>query len=263
MSNDIELAAIQHWLLIAITEPTPLPESAVEERLPRSRAQSAAERLAVYRNAYTARLLEILREQFPCARFAVGDELFDQLATAYLHTHPPRSYTLAKLADKLVDHLEATRPADWGEFVVDLARLEHAIDRVFDTAGPENLPPFAVAQNANDSLKLTLAPGLELHGFRYPVSSFYTAWKANKKPQWPEPHPQFVALLRRDYIVRRHELTSLQYELLSGISSGLPLGEAVAAAANAAGDVEADELAAEFGTWFATWTASGFFVAAH
>jgi Putative DNA-binding domain len=261
-SRKIELADVQRWLLAAITEPLAPPQPDIDQLLSPSLQQSAAERLAIYRGAYLARLLEVLREQFPCTRFAVGDELFDQFAAAYLHMHPPRSYTLAKLADNLVDHLEKTRPADWGEFVVDLARLEHAIDRVFDTVGPEDLPPFTMPQDANDSLKLTLAPGLELHEFRHPVSSYYTDWKAGEQPKWSQPQPQFVALLRRDYIVRRHELTNVQYELLLAISRGLPLGETVAAASCAADEVEADNLAAEFGVWFAAWSASGFFAAA-
>jgi hypothetical protein len=261
-SSKIELSDVQRWLLAAITEPLAPSQSDIDQLLSPSLQQSAPERLAIYRGAYLARLLEVLREQFPCTRFAVGDELFDQLAAGYLHLHPPRGYTLAKLADNLVDHLEKTRPADWGEFVVDLARLEHAIDRVFDTAGPENLPPFTMPQDANDSLKLTLTPGLELHEFRYPVSSYYTDWKAGQQPHWPQPQQQFIALLRRDYIVRRHELTSLQYELLFGIQRGLPIGEAVATATIAAKNVDPNELAAELGLWFAAWTASGFFAAA-
>ena len=262
MPGETDFAALQIWLLTAITQRTAPQQADIEERVLPSREQSAAERLDIYREAYLARLLEVLREQFPCTRFAVGDEFFDQFAAGYLVAHPPRSYTLARLADNLVNHLETTRPADWGEFVVDLAKLEHAIDRVFDTAGPERLPRFTLPRDANNSLKLTLAPGLELHEFRYPVSSYYTAWKAGLEPQWPQLQQQFVALLRRDYVVRRHELMSLQCHLLLGISRGLTLGEAVAAAACTANDIDADKLAAEFGDWFAAWTASGFFASA-
>ena len=39
-----------------------------------SRQQSATQRLAVYSHAYFARLLDVLRELFPCVRHAVGDE---------------------------------------------------------------------------------------------------------------------------------------------------------------------------------------------
>jgi hypothetical protein len=262
-SGRIELAELQRWLLTAIMQPNAPLQADVDQVLLPSLQQSAAERLNVYRNAYLARLLEVLREQFPCTRFAVGDESFDQFAAGYLQAHPPHSYTLARLAGKLVEHLNATRPPEWGAFLIELAKLEHAIDRVFDVAGPEKLPPFTVPYPADDSLMLTLVPGLELLAFRYPVSTYYTAWKAGQEPQWPQPHPQFVALLRRDYIVRRHELTELQHNLLLLLSRGLSLGEAVATAANAAGHVDINQLEAAFGDWFTSWAASGFFATAY
>src|SRR5438067_1824682 len=169
-SHESRLDELQRWMLAAVTDPSLPASTAIDEMILPSRQQSATERLAVYRHAYLARLLEVLREQFPCTRFAVGDELFDQFATDYLQAYPPRSYTLARLADSLVIHLEATRPADWGAFIVDLARLEQAIERVFEAAGPENLPSFMMPSQADESLKLMLAPGFELLSFRYPVS---------------------------------------------------------------------------------------------
>jgi len=257
-----QLADLQHWLLSAITDPIAPRHHEIDQRLSPSREQSAADRLTVYRSAYLARLLEILREQFPCTRFAIGDELFDEFATGYLQSHPPHSYTLARLADHLVTYLEATRPTDWGAFLVELVRLEHTIDRVFDAAGPEKLPPFTMPQKADESLTLKLAPGLELLAFRYPVSTFYTAWKADRQPPWPQPQPQFVALLRRDYIVRRHELHHLQFELLTAIARGLTLAESISAAANTTENPDELHTADTLRDWFAAWAASGFFTAA-
>src|SRR5438876_5225666 len=107
-SSAVELTDLQRWLLTAITDQIAPQQAEVDRVLLSSPQQSAADRLAIYRGAYIARLLEVLREQFPCTRFAVG-ELFDQFAASYLQTYPPRSYTLARLADNLVDYLEATR----------------------------------------------------------------------------------------------------------------------------------------------------------
>jgi hypothetical protein len=253
-----QLDRLQRWMLAAITDPAAADAAEIEKTILPSRQQSAAERLAVYGNAYFARLLEVLRELFPCTRFAVGDELFDRFAVAYLQQHPPYSYTLGRLADKLVAHLDATRPADWGEFVVELARLEQAIDRIFDAAGPEGLPPLVVPADSSDSIKLRFIPGFELHAFRYPVSRFYTDWKAVRQPAWPEMEPQYVALLRRDYVVRRHELSSMQYELLRALQGGASLGESLAAA-SAAGSQSMDARAADFRRWFAVWAAERFF----
>ena len=123
----------------------------------------------------------------------MGDDLFDQLCSGYLQTHPPTSYTLLHLADFFAEYLERTRPADWGEFVVELVRLEQAIERVFDAAGPEELPPFRLPEGMSGTARLSLVPGCELLRFAYPVSSYFTDWKAGKIPTWPEAGEQFVA----------------------------------------------------------------------
>src|SRR6476620_5683102 len=101
-SDRLELAELQHWLFAAITDPAAPPRDEVDQLVQPSLQQAALDRLAVYRSAYFARLIEVLREQFPCTRFAVGDELFDPFAVGYLKAHSPRPYTLARLADKLV-----------------------------------------------------------------------------------------------------------------------------------------------------------------
>jgi hypothetical protein len=256
-----QLGQLQRWMLDAITAEASIEPQDLREKILPSQRQSADERLAVYRRAYLARLLEVLRELFPCTRFAVGDDLFDQFAAGYLEQHPPHSYTLGRLADHVVEYLDASRPADWGRFVVELACLEHAIDRIFDAPGPEQLPPLKLPPDATKSIHLHFVPGFELHAFEYPVSTFYTDWKANRQPPWPERNPQFVALFRRDYIVRRHALSAVQYQLLLKLHGGASLDEALAATA-VTSPASSDELAADFHKWFADWAAEPFFAEA-
>ena len=263
------LNRLQDWLLSAIVEPATAQH--VNDHLLPSPTQSPADRLAVYQHAYLARLLEVLQNLFPCTRFAIGDELFNQFAAAYIQAHPPHSYTLANLSDKFADYLDATRPADWGAFLVELVRLEQAIDRIFDAPGPENLPPFTLPTTADASLKLSLVPGCELHAFHYPVSNDYTAWKSwvavvraanhgsNDSPAWPARQKQHVALLRRNYIVRRYELTATQFALLSGLQAGAPLGDALAIAADE-NSKTLETLAHDFQSWFTFWAAERFFI---
>jgi hypothetical protein len=278
MNAPLPLAALQRWMLAVITHPAGARAGDAQAQLDKlilpSRQQSAAERMAVYSSAYFARLLEVLRELFPCLRFAVGDELFDQFAVQYVEAHPPGSYTLHRLADEFAEFLEATRPRDddWLGFVVDLARLEHAIDQVFDGPGPElTSGPRAFRGNeltlasnqlpAKDSRPpgVTLVPGFRLLTFRFPVSSYFTAWKAGEQPAWPAARQQHVALLRRDYIVRRHELTPIQFDLLSRLAAGQTLDQSLAAIAVQYGSI--DDLAADVECWFTHWSAAGFFLA--
>ena len=73
-----------------------------------------------------------------------------------------------------------------------------------------------------------------------------------------------MAILRRDFVVRRYTLSRPQHALLAALLDGAPVGEAIAAAA-AASDLDGldglddDELAAALGDWFRFWTAEGFF----
>ena len=247
------LSNLQHWLLEGITRPDGVDPIAIDDAILRSQQQTSGERLAVYQHAYVARLLEVLRELFPCTRFTVGDDLFDQFAAGYLRRYPPTSYTLGRLADHWVDYLDQTKPADadWGKFVVEVARLEQAIDRVFDGPGPEALPQFSLPSDAGGDLKLTFVPGLEVHAFQFPVSAYFTAWKAGQQPAWPDCGEQFIALYRRDYIVRRHELSREQFELLSALKRGSSLVESLAEFPSVD--------PADIRSWFAHWAAAGFF----
>jgi hypothetical protein len=275
MSRPTPLAELQLWMLDAIRQPGRQEGPAdVEALILGSRQQTAGQRLAVYSHAYFARLLEVLAELFPCLRHAVGDELFAEFAAGYLAAYPPTSYTLHRLADHFPEYLEATRPADAPAlaFVVDLARLEQAIDRVFDGPGPEELPPFVFpAEGANaEQLQLSLVPGMELLALRFPASSYFTAWKKGAADQWPPAAAQYVALFRRDYIVRRFELSRVQYVLLEHIAGGATLAAAIAAAVGSDGDMDAAPessppnavQAEKLHDWFALWGAAGFFTSA-
>ncbi|MBL9083468.1 MAG: putative DNA-binding domain-containing protein, partial [Planctomycetales bacterium] len=97
------LAQLQRWFQAVITHPGGVHEGAAsaegvaalvaeigEVAEPSSR-QSAEERMAVYAQAYWARLLECLREEFPIVRATAGEEAFDMLVVGYLATFPSRS----------------------------------------------------------------------------------------------------------------------------------------------------------------------------
>jgi hypothetical protein len=241
-----------------------------------SHAQSCIERLAVYGNAYYTRLLHCLRDLFPACRYTVGDDLFDEFAYGYLQSYPPRGYTLGTLADNFVAYLETTRqehfdddealPAveNWSRFLVELARLEHTIDEVFDGPGIEDQPPriydelSSVPQDVWPSLRLTPAPCLRLLSFEFPVNDYFTAFRRGQPPEPPEPRATHLAITRRDFVVRRHTLNATQYTLLEAITTGARLGDAIAAAASQTDDL--DSLSQSLAQWFSKWAHDEFFV---
>src|SRR5262245_53050770 len=106
------LDELQRWMQAVVTHPGGIaagiesddarkqiaivPEQA-ERVITRSKALTAAERLQIYNHAYFARLLDCLREEYSVLAAALGNEIFDAFAVAYLEAHPSQSYTLGQL----------------------------------------------------------------------------------------------------------------------------------------------------------------------
>jgi hypothetical protein len=283
-----DLLALQRWMQAVITHPLgieagiesdeareliDIESDEVEEVVTRSEARTSIERLEVYGNAYFSRLLECLRDQFPALVQALSEEVFDQFALDYLYACPPHSYTLNQLSDRFAAFLTETRPArdeeeensepDWADFVIDLARLEEAIDDVFDGPGLERETPLsaeilqAISPERWPECRLIPSPALRLLAFQFPINDYFTAYRAGEEPAIPLPEATYLALHRREYIVRRFALSAPQFALLSAIVAGNNVSAAIAAAAKLAEDW--DQFASDLRNWFFDWCAAGFF----
>lgn len=265
----------------------------MEKVITRSRALTAGERLAIYANAYHTRLLECLGEVFPTLKRTLGGEAFDGLAFGYLQEYPSRSYTLNDLGRDFARFLEETKPAadeenhtgesragggermetgdDWPDFMIDLARLEWAIYEVFDGEGVEGkeLPQtgqlLAIARDKWPEVRFKTVPCLRLLTTRFPVNDFFTTMRRlgdNEVADLPPAMRSYVAITRRNYVVRRYNLSETEFELLRTLQTGERLGRAVERAATVT-DENVEELPAKLERWFRNWTAEGFFQSIH
>ena len=287
------LDTVQRWMQSVITHPAGIAagidsptaqeqidvgSEQVEEVITRSKAQTSIERLEVYGNAYCARLLECLRTIYPALTNTLGEELFNEFAFGYLQEYPSRSYTLEHLGTHFAKYLEETRPAEepddegpsWPDFLVDLARLEWIVGEVFDGPGAENGPLLDadqlrdVAPAVWPSARLKTVPCLRLIKTRFPLSEFYMAAR-NKRdgeegPAPPAPQDSYQAITRINFVVRRFDLSRVQYELLAALIDGETVGEALMCAAKLA-ECDDEQLAQNLQSWFAAWSSAQFFQA--
>ncbi len=290
------LDVVQRWFSAVISHPDgveagveageaqafiPLSRHELERVLTRSEKVSARERLSIYANAYYARLIECLSDSFPVLKRTVGEAVFNGFAFGYLQRYPSRTYTLCRLGDNFARYLDETRPdrapglaADskpplgWPDFLIDLATLEWTIEQVFDGPGVEGkrtLQAEDVLELAPDrwaKARLRTSPALRLLEFRFPVNAFYTlARKADKTAEIPPPGPaeSLVAVSRRDYVVRRQELSRPQFALLKAVRQETPLAEAIACAAETCHWSDAT-LAAHLRGWFRLWAEGQLFI---
>ena len=183
------------------------PEN-VEQVIARSEAQTSVERLAIYADAYFARLLECLGEEFPILRKTLGEETFDAFAFDYLQRYPSQSYTLGKLGEKFARYLAETRPEEaddelpneWPEFLIDLATLEWTFNQVFDGPGVEGQMLLTSEQLERidaeqwPAARLEMVPCFKLLALRFPVNAFYTAMRRDENPELPAPAPSWLAI---------------------------------------------------------------------
>ncbi len=282
-----ELGQIQRWMQAVIMHPRgveagieseasrsqiDVPPDRVEEVISRSRRLTSTERLRVYANAYYARLIECLHEEFPALVHALGETTFDGFALEYLQAYPSGSYTLATLGRNFPRFLAETRPADtagqdgpgWPDFLIDLATVERTYSEVFDGPGVERERILQAEDLVGISpqdwpdARLIAVPCLRLLTLRYPVHEYISAVRHKADAVIPDPAPTYLVITRREYVVRRQAVFSAEYDMLSALLAGDSVGSAIDCAASRPG-VNLGVLAENLQTWFRHWGAAGFF----
>lgn len=227
---------------------------------------SAKDRLDVYRNAYSIRLRDCLRDEFSVLRRTLGDETFDHFADEYIRVCPPSSYTLGRLGAKLPEFLKTTRPErttsdgspDWADFIAELADFEWTISEVFDGPGTENNRPEGErspldSKTASSELRFQFAPCLRLRAYQFPVHELYSLAREGAVCEFPTARPGYVAVTRQDYTVRHYDLSATEFQLLQELMLDRSLQEALE---SVCGDCEirAAEVESHLQNWFARWT---------
>ena len=282
--SEPDLSQIQRWMQAVITHPggaaagldsdearaeLDIVRANVEQVISPSQQQSSLERLAIYAQAYFARLAECLRAEFPMTVEAIGEDLFDEFAVEYLRRYPSQSYTLDHLGANFAQFLAETRPTSddddhaWLDFLPDLARLEWHIAEVFDGPGAERLGLLshdaltAIPPECWSDIRLVPVPCFRIVEFAFPIDAYYRALRAKVRPLPPARAATWLAITRRDYVVRHYPLSAAEATLLGGLVAGCPLGESIERAAPADGDL--DRFAAQLRGWFQHWSAEGFF----
>lgn len=288
--NPCNLDQIQQWMQTVIMHPDGIVAGMASERardqididpdqiekiVRRSHRQTSTERMQIYANAYYARLVECLREEFPALAHTLGEETFDGFAFHYLQEHPSQSYTLAHLGKNFPRYLTETRPEDletpssgptWVDFLIDVATVERLYSEVFDGPGVEGKPILLQEDLAKiptevwPEARLVPVPCLQLVALQYPVHDYISAVRHHEEATIPEASPTFLVVTRREYIVRRTAVSRLEYDLLQALVDGESVGAAIERVASAPdGDIET--LETDLPQWFQTWASAGYFQA--
>ena len=129
-------------------------------------------RLNIYKNAYRIRLRETIDNDHPLLGIYLGDELFQEMADAYIDTFPSKQVSLRHYADDLPVLLKRTEPFCHHPILAELAAFERLLLTSFDAANSPRL-----AQSDLQELAPEYWPGkvFKLHSS---VQLFYSDWNS-------------------------------------------------------------------------------------
>jgi hypothetical protein len=202
-------------------------------------ALSTQARLAVYHNAYRARMREALNEAFERTWTYTGDALFGQLADAYLAAHPSSFCNLRWFGDRFAAFVRQQLPEH--PFVAELAAFEWTLGLAFDAPEAEVAGPAtfrALAPEAWGALVLKLHPSVHLLRMHYNSVAIWQALGEQQDPPQALELPQGSAWLvwRKDNQPHFRSLDAFEARALAAIACGSSFGEMCELAAGAEAD---------------------------
>jgi len=221
-----------------------------------SRTLRPEQRVAIYADAYLARLVEALEEDFPSASRLLGHRGFRVMCRGYLERFPSRSRSLNPLGRRLPEYL-SDRPS-----ARDLARVEVAMSEVFDAEEVSPLRPSDFSKIVPEKLaaaRLAFVPPFRLLGLDHAVNPYIDAVRRGQ-PTLPRLQRKrtWLAVYRKEFKVWRLDLPESAHAALAALQRGRTVSQAVAAAARVwTGTPEA--LASQVRRWFGEWVSEGFF----
>ena len=159
-------------------------------------------RLAIYHNAYGARLVEALRDSYGHTLSYLGDEGFEAMARAYMACHPSGHPNLRWFGSRFPDWLAATCTDD--PDIGELASLDWALRLAFDGADAPVLALDALAAlppEAWETVRLVWHPTCRRLVLKHNTLAI---WQALDQDQVPPPAQALASPTQ--LLVWRHEL---------------------------------------------------------
>ncbi|SHH43842.1 DNA-binding domain-containing protein [Massilia sp. CF038] len=233
-----------------------LGEGDATPMLPAVRQQGAlspAARLAIYHNAYRARMREALGEAFERTWTYIGDDLFNQMAGAYLLAHPSSFHNLrwygdafpAFLREQLAEH----------PFVAELAQFEWTLGLAFDApdAAPASMDALRLLAPQDWAAQtFVLHPAVQLLTMQH---NSVALWQGLGDACGP-PEPAALAS-PQTWLVWRHNLQPHFRSLAVDEAAALMALRAGASFGAICADAQSDDAATLVATWLRDWLGTG------
>ncbi|HXG77751.1 MAG TPA: DNA-binding domain-containing protein [Methyloceanibacter sp.] len=218
----------------------------------------------VYRNAYVARLAEILGQDYEQVHAYLGDEAFARLATAYIVANPSDQRSARWFGRHLPDFVRSREDYAKHPEVAELAALEKALADAFDAPDAEPLRIDALATVApEDWAQLVFDPhptAIRL-SFNTNAAEIWSALANETAPPAPKalPEPQPILVWRQEFMSRFRPLSAEEAMMWDEAAKGVRFGVLCEMVATFGGEDDAELRAATYlRGWLDTGMLAGF-----
>ncbi|AJQ96590.1 DNA-binding domain-containing protein [Gynuella sunshinyii] len=186
------LATLQQNFLSAISGVQSTPIDAVLD----TATLTAAQRMAIYHNAYFQRLHEVLQQDYPTVHSLIGDDMFHQLAKDYTLAYPSTYTSIRWFAEQLPAFLGQAEPYRQHAILAELGEWERHLRAAFDGADAVPLRPDSLQTVAAEHwphLRFVFVPTFRLCEHRFNTVAVWQALKEDSPP------PEIEALADSEY----------------------------------------------------------------
>jgi len=218
--------------------------------------------VAIYGDAYVARLHDALRGNYEALHRLLGDDDFASMARHFASTHPPATASIRWYGDRLSDFLTASEPYRSCPAIAELARFEWALRHTVDAADAERIDADALKALSPaqwSELSCNLHPSLSILHFEWNTPQIWRALDADEEPPEPVRDPRSWLVYRDAELVARWRYADeTEVALLQLWKSGSDFGALCVEAETRLGDADAAAHAAA--QWLHTWIGQGLLV---
>jgi hypothetical protein len=223
----------------------------------------AADRLAIYRNAYQVRLIDALDDTYPILHALLGDEMYFALGEAFVAAQPSVHRSIRWYGRELPAFLAVTAPYDAQPILAEVALLEWTLAEVFDAKNAEALKRevlAAIDPFAWGAIRFEFHPSVRRLELFWNTAAVWQAMSQEETPpaRTRAPAPVPWLLWRQDLQNYFRSLTAVESAALDAALSGRNFGEICECLSAWLADDEIPPAAASF---VAAWADSGIIVA--
>ncbi len=219
----------------------------------------AADRLAIYRNAYQVRLIDALNDTYPVLHGLLGDEMWVTLGETYVAAYPSRYRSIRWYGGELADFLRRNAPFSDEPILAEIASLEWTLADVFDARDAQALTRAelsAIEPQQWSALRFEFHPSLRRLELCWNTAAVWKAMSQDETPPRPEraDAPAPWVLWRQKLQNYFRSMTAAESAALDAALRGSSFGEICE---DLAAVLPEDEIPAAAAGLLGTWADSG------